>query len=130
MNRYYLLDEETYNKCIQLHHQPNPDFFMDLRPKQRKQCHALLNFLEGKGVELNKVGITTHIIAEFKVNINLVEYIIYGIMPQGRKPVLFETFLEYLKRLRTPIELLHPKIIKILQSSNNGKKKKAKTESK
>lgn len=51
-------------------------------------------------------------------------------MPQGRKPVLFETFLEYLKRLRTPIELLHPKIIKILQSSNNGKKKKAKTESK
>lgn len=130
MNKYYLLDEELYNKCIQQPYQPNPEFFIDLRPKQSKRCQALLNFFEEKGVELNVVGITTHIIPEFKVNINFIQYIIYCILPQGRKPVLFESFLEYLKRLGAPIELLHPKIVKYLQYNKNGKQKKTKSDSK
>lgn len=122
IKRYYLVDEELYNQ-IKKQGDDSQEHFVDMRPKDRKRCQSLLDFIEENGAQYNIIGITTEIIPEMKVNFNIIEYIMYCIHPKGQKPLLFDYFVEYLRRIRPPINLFALKIAKLIQY--NGKKRKA-----
>lgn len=127
-NKFYLVEEELYNKIVQ-QPQDAPAFFNDLKPKDRKKCTALLDFLTENGVKYNMIGISTEVIPEVKVNFNIIDYIIYSIQGKGPKPVLFDNFVEYLKRIRAPHDILATKIVKLFHEKHNATKKKRKTSS-
>lgn len=122
-NKYYVVSEDLYDQHFSSPAELEAKL-LELPKSAETKCRKLLSFLDKHNISYNAFGVVNEIIPEMQKHFEIFDFIHFSAVGTKRPPVQIDNFLNFLKRINTPTELLCAKAKRKLKVVKKEKRKK------
>lgn len=120
---YYLVPEDQYSECEKSKNQNDYSLLDEYPERVARKAEKVLLYLQKQGTRWNKHGLSQTDVPEMMTSFNLVQYVIYSVAPSGKVPLDYDSFLNYIFRIKAPMNVFSKRIQKKLIRIENKQKR-------